>query len=209
MYLNKKNIEDLDRIKKINIINSVTGVKSANLVASISSKGITNVAIFSSVFHLGSNPALLGFIIRPANNYRRDTYKNIISTKYFTINNIHVDFVSNAHATSAHFNENISEFDSCNLKEEYLKGFLAPFVSQSNLKIGLKLIEEIDIKSNNSKIIVGSIEHLFYPNDIEGENGNLNLQKLNDVGIGGLDTYYKLEKLCELPYARVSNAKIT
>ena len=46
MYLNKKNIEDLDRIKKINIINSVTGVKSANLVGTISSKGITNVAIF-------------------------------------------------------------------------------------------------------------------------------------------------------------------
>ncbi|MDC0909328.1 flavin reductase, partial [Flavobacteriales bacterium] len=187
---------------------SVTGVKSANLVGSISKNGIPNVAIFSSVFHLGSNPALLGFIIRPANNFRRDTYKNIISTNYFTINNIHVDFVSDAHATSAHFNENISEFDSCNLKEEYIEGFLAPFVSQSNLKIGLKLIEEIDIKSNNSKIIVGSIEHLFYPNDIEGENGNLNLQKLNDVGIGGLDTYYKLEKFCELPYARVSNTKI-
>jgi len=208
MYLNKKNIEELDRIKKINIINSVTGVKSANLVGSISKNGIPNVAIFSSVFHLGSNPALLGFIIRPANNFRRDTYKNIISTNYFTINNIHVDFVSDAHATSAHFNENISEFDSCNLKEEYIEGFLAPFVSQSNLKIGLKLIEEIDIKSNNSKIIVGSIGHLFYPNDIEGENGNLNLQKLNDVGIGGLDTYYKLEKFCELPYARVSNTKI-
>ena len=80
MYLNKKNIKELDRIKKINIINSVTGVKSANLVGSISKNGIPNVAIFSSVFHLGSNPALLGFIIRPANNFRRDTYKNIIST---------------------------------------------------------------------------------------------------------------------------------
>jgi flavin reductase (DIM6/NTAB) family NADH-FMN oxidoreductase RutF len=208
MYLNKKSIEELERIKKINLINSVTGIKSANLVGSISKNGITNVAIFSSVFHLGSNPALLGFIIRPANNFRRDTYRNIISTNYFTINNIHVDFVTNAHATSAHFNENISEFDSCNLKEEYLEGFLAPFVSESNLKIGLKLIEEIDVKSNNSKIIVGSIEHLFYPNDIEGENGNLNLQMLNDVGIGGLDTYYKLEKFCERPYARVSNTKI-
>lgn len=208
MYLNKKSIKELDRIKKINIINSVTGVKSANLVGSISKNGITNVAIFSSVFHLGSNPALLGFIIRPANNFRRDTYKNIISTNYFTINNIHVDFVANAHATSAHFNENISEFKSCNLKEEYLEGFLAPFVSESNLKIGLKLIEEIDIKSNHSKIIIGSIEHLFYPNEIEAENGNLNLEKLKDVGIGGLDTYYKLEKICKLPYARVSNTKI-
>jgi hypothetical protein len=52
-------ILELDRIKRLNIINSVTGIKPANLIGTISEDGKANLAIFSSVVHLGSNPPLL------------------------------------------------------------------------------------------------------------------------------------------------------
>ena len=56
-------IASLEHLYKINLINSVTGIKSANLIGSISNNGIENVSVFSSVVHFGSEPPLLGMIL--------------------------------------------------------------------------------------------------------------------------------------------------
>ena len=77
-HFTKSNIKDLEKVKRLNIINSITGIKPGNLIGTISKEKITNLAIFSSVIHLGSNPALLGFILRPQERVRRDTYNNIL-----------------------------------------------------------------------------------------------------------------------------------
>ena len=58
MHLTKEQIQKTSRIKRLNIINSITGVKPANLIGSISENGHSNLAVFSSIVHLGSNPAL-------------------------------------------------------------------------------------------------------------------------------------------------------
>ena len=80
----------MDKIYRLNLINSCTGYKSANLIGTCSNEGILNLAVFSSITHLGSNPALLSFIVRPT-IVPRDTYKNIIDNKFFTVNHIHVE----------------------------------------------------------------------------------------------------------------------
>ena len=85
MHLTKEEIQQTSRIKRLNIINSITGVKPANLIGSISENGHSNLAIFSSIVHLGSNPALLGFILRPQHEIRRDTYDNIMQTRFYAI----------------------------------------------------------------------------------------------------------------------------
>ncbi len=82
-----EDLENMSKIYRLNLINSVTGYKSAHLVGTTSAKGIDNVAIFSSVIHLGSNPALLGFILRPT-TVPRHTYSNMKATGVFTLNAI-------------------------------------------------------------------------------------------------------------------------
>ena len=84
-FYNFQQIQDLEKIFKINLINSCSGFKSANLLGSISNEGTPNVAVFSSVTHLGSNPPTLGFILRPT-TVPIDTYKNIKEKGVFTIN---------------------------------------------------------------------------------------------------------------------------
>lgn len=79
MHYTREDIDNLKHIKRINLINSCSGYKSANLLATISKEGVTNVAVFSSVTHLGSNPPVLGFILRPT-SIPRNTYKNIKET---------------------------------------------------------------------------------------------------------------------------------
>ena len=204
MHLTKEQIQQTPRIKRLNIINSITGVKPANLIGSISENGHSNLAIFSSIVHLGSNPALLGFILRPQHEVRRDTYDNIMQTKYYTINHIPTDYVENAHYTSAKFDKEDSEFVSCKFTEEYLFDFDAPFVKESRAKIGLKLEEMLPIELNKCVMVIGSIQQLWVDDVAVEDDGQINLELLDDVGIGGLNSYYKLKRIAQFPYARVN-----
>ena len=202
MHLTKEDILNTDRIKRINLINSISGIKPANLIGTCSPEGVSNLAIFSSVVHLGSNPALLGFVLRPQFEVRRHTYENILATGLYTINHIHSDFVRQAHYTSAKFEAQESEFEKCKLTEEYLPGFSAPFVRESKLKMGMRFVEEVPIKANHTLMVVGEIEQLVVPDEVVNEEGQIDLASLENVGISGLNTYYQLSKIAAFPYAR-------
>lgn len=206
MEINKEDISKMDNLKRINLINSINGIKSANLIASVSKDGKENIAIFSSVIHLGSNPAILGFIMRPNKDIPRHTYENIIETKYYTINSIPYFLIEKAHYTSIKFERNLSEFEMCNIKKFYDKGFNIPFVEESPIKIAMSFIEEINIKANDTILIVGAVEKIIInESSIIEENCFIRLDKLNIVGISGLNSYYKLEHVKDLPYARIEN----
>jgi flavin reductase (DIM6/NTAB) family NADH-FMN oxidoreductase RutF len=188
MHFTRENINDLEKIKKINLINSCSGYKSANLIGTISKEEITNVAVFSSVTHLGSNPPTLGFILRPT-TVPRDTYKNILESGVFTINHIFEDIIEDAHHTSAKYEEAISEFDITSLEDEYYNDCIAPFVKGSPVQMEMKFIEEYHIKSNNVIHIIAEIKNLYVKDDILNEDGFLDLAKGKVAAINGLDAY--------------------
>ena len=188
MHYTRDQINELEKIKKINLINSCSGYKSANLIGTISKEGITNVAVFSSVTHLGSNPPTLGFILRPT-TVPRDTYKNILESGVFTINHIFEDIIEDAHHTSAKYEEAISEFDITTLEDEYYNDCIAPFVKGSPVQMEMKFIEEYHIKSNNVIHIIAEIKNLYVKDDILNEDGFLDLAKGKVAAINGLDAY--------------------
>ena len=202
MIYTKKDIEQLDRISRLKLINAVTGIKPANLIGSINGDGLSNLAIFSSVVHLGSNPALLGFISRPQTQEVGHTLRNIKENGSYTINHIHPGFVKNAHYTSAKFNEEVSEFEYCGLTQEYHKDILAPFVKQSTFKMGLQFIETLEIKHNGTVMVIGEIQKLIIDNSAVVE-GDIDLEASNSIGISGLNSYYELKKIAQFPYARI------
>ena len=204
MHLTKFQIEETPRVKRLNIINSVTGIKPANLIGSVSSKGKMNLAIFSSVFHLGSDPALIAFISRPSGEVPRHTLENILETKYYTINAIPSSLVEKAHYTSAKFDRDINEFERCQIESMELDNFLPPFVADSPIKIGMKFEQRVDISINNTIMIIGSIEHLFVDDHLISKEGYIDLDQANIAGIGGLNNYYSFEHIGQFPYARVS-----
>ena len=194
-------IQGLEKIYKINLINSCTGFKSANLLGSISEEGIPNVAVFSSVTHLGSKPPTLGFILRPTTD-PRDTYKNLKDLGYFTINHIHEDIIEDAHHTSANYPKEISEFDVTGLEEEYKGNFKAPFVKNAPVQMSMKFIEEIFVPSNSVMLIVAQIQELYVKDEILEKDGLINLSKGNVATINGLDTYAIPEFKKQLSYQR-------
>lgn len=202
MRLTKADIEQLERRKRLNIINSITGIKPANLIGTKSKNGQTNLAIFSSVVHLGSNPALIGFIMRPTGDVPRHTYENIKETGIYTINHVPTNLADRAHYTSAKIDRSVSEFDRCGLTAEYLESFDSPFVKESHLKIGLSLVDEVPIKINGTSLIIGQIEQLIVPDQAVDDNGYIDLSLFNTAGISGLNSYYSLSPIASFPYAR-------
>ena len=187
-FFNTEDINSLEHLYKINLINSCAGYKSANLIATKSANNKTNVAIFSSVIHLGSSPPLLGFILRPT-SVPRNTYENIKETGYYTINHIHEKILKDAHHTSAKYDKNISEFDTTDLETDYKDNFYAPFVKNCPIQLSMKYIEEYDIKSNNTKLIVGEIQGLYIEENLLENDGFINLSKGAVATINGLNGY--------------------
>ena len=199
--ISKDAISQMEKIERLNLINSCTGYKSANLIATKSVDGKSNVAIFSSVTHLGSEPALIGFIMRPT-TVPRDTYKNIRETGFFTINHITVDMIADAHHTSANYELGVSEFDKTNLEEEYKNDIAIPFVKGSPIQLHCKYVNEYYIKENDTIHIIASIENLFFDENLQHEDGWLQIDKGNVIALNGLDGYCLPKLVDRFQYAR-------
>ena len=200
-HLSRDTISQMEKVQRLNLINSCTGYKSASLLATKATSGETNVAIFSSVTHLGSNPAMIGFIMRPT-TVPRDTYKNIRETGYFTVNHITVDMIADAHHTSANYELSTSEFDKTNLEEEYKTNIDIPFVKGSPVQLYCKYLNEYHIKENDTIHVIATIEHLFFEDELEHKDGWLQLDKGNVVAINGLDGYCLPKLIDRYQYAR-------
>ncbi|WP_348825688.1 flavin reductase family protein [Flavobacterium aestuarii] len=198
--ISKETISQMDKVEKMNLISSCTGFKSANLLATKSIDGTTNVAIFSSVTHLGNSPSLIGFIVRP-NAAPRDTYKNIMETGYFTVNHITIDMIADAHHTSANYDFEISEFDKTNLEEEYKEGINIPFVKGSPVQLYCKFVNEYNIKENGTIHLIASIENIFFDEALEHKDGWLQLDKGNIVSLNGTDGYFLPRLIDRFQYA--------
>lgn len=200
-HFSQKDFSNMSYVHRINLINSCSGYKSANLIGTKSQNGITNLAVFSSVTHLGSDPAMLGFFLRPT-TVVRDTYNNIKETSVFTINHIHKSIIEKAHHTSAKYPSEISEFEASELVPEYLNQCHAPFVKDAPIKMALDYVEEYHIKANNTILIVGKITDMYIKEGLLQADGFLDLSKGQIAAINGLDAYAIPSKKTRLAYQR-------
>ncbi|MGB3779506.1 MAG: flavin reductase family protein [Tunicatimonas sp.] len=195
---NRSSIDGLERFFRTNLINSVTGFKSVALIGTKSEAGQENLAIFSQIIHVGANPPLVGILFRP-DKVERHTLENIRSTREFTINHIRPEFVKQAHYTAARWEE--SEFAACDLTPEYKDEFLAPFVGEASVKMGLKFAEEQQLV-NETVLVVGEIQQLHVPDHCLGDDGFVDLECAQSVTCSGLDSYHSTQKLVRLSYAK-------
>ena len=161
-----------------------------------------NLAIISSVFHLGADPALMGFINRP-DSAERHTLSNIIETGVFTINNVTKTMYKQAHQTSARYAKSESEFEQTGLTPIFSNNHLAPYVEQSTIRIGLELVEQSQIKYNNTHLVIGKIVEVIVQDNVIKNDGYIDIEQLNTVMVSGLDNYHSSQRLERLAYAKV------
>lgn len=204
-HISFSEIMNMDKQKRVHFINSLGGFKSVSLLGTVNNNDQTNLAIFSSIFHIGANPPLIAVIFRPSPP-ERDTLVNILENGFYTINHINENIYKQAHQTSARYDYDVSEFDVTNLTPEYKNNFKAPFVKESNIQLGVELKEKTKITVNNSIMIIGEIKEVYFPENCLCEDGFLDLEKANTITCSGLDSYHKTKKLDRLSYAKPDKA---
>lgn len=199
--IKKEEIADMPSRYRASLINSLSGIKGGHLLGTVSQEGQTNLAIFNSIVHIGANPPLMGFILRPT-TVERHSWANIHATNCFTLNLIKSDFVQKAHQTSAKYPQEVSEFEAVGLTPLFLDNMKAPFVKESDIGIGLHFKEQIPIPLNGTSLVIGEIAFIRIGEDLILNDGMIDLEKANTVSIQGLNTYYAPNRLGQFPYAK-------
>ena len=201
MIITKEGIEQLEQRYRTAFVNSLAGFRQAVLVGTKSVEGVTNLAIFNSLIHLGASPALLGLISRP-DIVPRDTLQNILDTKEYTLNFISASEYKKAHQTSARYDRTISEFEKVGFKETYHSSCSAPFLEDAVVKIAMKFEERIPIPLNGTVLIIGSIIEVDIDASIVGSDGFVALSQADVLISQGLDAYFTSQMVGRMPYAK-------
>jgi flavin reductase (DIM6/NTAB) family NADH-FMN oxidoreductase RutF len=191
-----------ERFYRANFINSLTGFKSASLIGTINAQGVPNLGMFSSMVHIGSDPALIGYINRPV-AAAPHTLANIKANGFYTVNHIHPAFLAQAHQTSAKYPDEVNEFTEVGLTEEYIEGVQVPFVKESAIKYLLSLKEIIPIQLNDTFLVIGQLEQVRIEAAVlPAQDGFLHLDEAGSICSNGLDAYYKTELINRYTYAK-------
>lgn len=202
MTIHSTDIAQWERFYRANFINSLTAYKPAVLIGTQNREGAHNLAMFSNVFHLGADPALIGYIQRPVGQSGH-TYMNIKETGCYTMNLVHEEIAEQAHYSSARFEKGVSEFEETNLTPEFIDDFKAPFVKESPIKFGLEFIQEIPIELNNTILVIGKINLVQIAENLIETDGNIDAAKAKIVATLGLEKYMQVHNFVKLPYANV------
>jgi len=199
--IHREAIDAMPQRYRAALINSLSGYKSAVLVATANSEQHTNLCIVSSTVHLGSNPPLLGFVMRPP-VVPRDTYENILATGVYTLNHVHERMVQQAHQTSARYPSEVSEFDAVGLTAGWNSGFGAPYVVECQIVLGMKLVRDVHLPENDTRLIIGEVAWLSAPDECIADDGYLDLERAGTATISGLDSYHTTQRIARYVYAK-------
>lgn len=201
MLFTSQAIADMPSRRRAALVNSLSGFKSANLVGTVNQDGGTNLAIMSSVVHLGSHPPLFALVIRPGGEDRH-TLANVLHTGCFTVNHVNTSIIEVAHQTAARYPRHISEFDAAGLTPEWHPDLQAPMVSEAEVKLGLQLREHQELTINRTHLLIGEVVLANVPDAQIRSDGSLDLAGSDTVALAGLDTYHKAVPVKRMAYAK-------
>jgi len=194
-------LQAMDRYQRANFVNCLGGFKPATLIVTQNQSGLSNVALFTNIVHLGADPALIGFINRPK-EATPHTLANIESTGFFTMNHVGIDQLEAAHQTSAKYPDGVSEFDHVALTEHARLEFSVPFVAGSPVQLGMKLVDIMPIKHNGTYLVIGELACAFLDESHVATDGFIDLAEAGSLAVSGLQGYYQPKFLQKLGYAR-------
>ncbi|TDG13391.1 flavin oxidoreductase [Seongchinamella unica] len=201
MKVTSDNLQAMPDRQRAALVNSLSGFKSANLVGTVSSEGRCNLAIMSSAVHLGSNPALLGLVIRPGGD-ERHTLANILASGCYSLNHVSADIVAQSHQTAARYDRDTSEFEATGLTPQWWPDFKAPLVAEARVKMAMRLREHLPLEINGTHFLIGEILALELPDASMGEDGSVDLATADSVALSGLDRYHTVRLHKRMAYAK-------
>lgn len=194
-------IRQWERFYRANFLNSLSGFKPLNLIATVDAQGVSNLGLFSNIVHLGADPALVGFINRPR-EAAPHTLANIERNGFYTINHVHPAILEQAHQCSAKYPDGVSEFASTSLNEEWVEGIPVPYVRESLVRYALELVQVNPIPLNGTYFVIGRVVQVQVDHSLVGSDGFIDICRAESLVSTGLDAYGRVDALARYKYAK-------
>jgi flavin reductase (DIM6/NTAB) family NADH-FMN oxidoreductase RutF len=190
-----------ERFYRANFLNSISGFKPLNLIATVDEQGMSNLGLFSNVVHLGADPALVGFVNRPR-EAAPHTLGNIERGKFYTINHVNPAILERAHQCSAKYPDGVSEFAETGLTEEWIDGLPVPYVRESLVRYALELVQVNPIPMNGTFFVIGRVVQAHLDPTLVSADGFIDISRAESLVSTGLDAYGEVSALARYRYAK-------
>jgi len=169
------------------------------LITTVSENGTINAAPFSFFNALSAHPPILGFgIQRSIDGEQKDTYKNIISKREFTVNIVSDDLVEAMNICGIPFESDVDELTMANLSNEAGTLIKTPRIKESKISLECILHDSIST-GERGDLILGRIVMAHIDQDlVDLENLYIDQVSLDAVGRMGGQGYARTREYFDL-----------
>jgi flavin reductase (DIM6/NTAB) family NADH-FMN oxidoreductase RutF len=172
-------------------------------VSSQDENGNANLAPFSFFTVISSNPMMVCFspMRRGTDGEKKDTLKNIESTKEFVINIVSEEFVQQMNDCATEFASDVDEFEASGLTKVDSVAVKPSRVKESKVHLECVLDQVLHFggeEAGAGSLVIGKVVHVQVADELY-ENGRINSEKLKPVGrLAGATYTLPLAKTFEL-----------
>ncbi|KAH8832018.1 hypothetical protein DL96DRAFT_1589729 [Flagelloscypha sp. PMI_526] len=161
--------------------------RPVGFVATRSKDGVDNLAPFSWFNSVTADPPVISLGLTTSRvDAKKDTTRNILETKEFTVNIISEPFVRQANSCSVNAPFDISEWDISGLTQTPSETIKPPKVAESAFTLECTLFQSVPIihpekKVETTTLILGLIKRIHVRNDVLNSSNTIDLDKLQPV----------------------------
>jgi flavin reductase (DIM6/NTAB) family NADH-FMN oxidoreductase RutF len=172
-------------------------------VSSQDENGNANLAPFSFFTVISANPMMVCFspMRRGTDGAKKDTLKNIESTKEFVINIVSEEFVQQMNDCAIEFPAEVDEFEASGLTKAVSVAVKPSRVKESKVHLECLLDQVLHFggeEAGAGSLVIGKVVHVHVADELY-ESGRINSEKLNPVGrLAGATYTLPLAKTFEL-----------
>jgi len=198
----KIDLANLDQRDSHHLMVGVVVPRPIAWVSTVGEDGVFNLAPFSAYSVVSIKPALIGFYVGATRDgNKKDTLRNIESTKEFVINVVDETLAEVMNVTAAPYPGNVDEFKEAGLTPVEADLVKAPMVVESpvNLECRLTQVLEFGEAPLTSSFIIGEVLRVHVKDELYID-GQIEMSKLRAIGRlgGGRDLYCRTNDSFEM-----------
>jgi flavin reductase (DIM6/NTAB) family NADH-FMN oxidoreductase RutF len=142
------------------IYSTIIAPRAVFLLVSVSSDGISNIAPYSSVALVSNHPPMITVAFGTHDGVQKNTLRNIIQTKSFTLNAVPRSMSELANK-SADGLVRVDDFSRLGLVPRPFSGFACCGIEESPASIACEMINLIEIDGSESTLLIAKCVDVF------------------------------------------------
>ncbi|KAF9057199.1 hypothetical protein BJ165DRAFT_15538 [Panaeolus papilionaceus] len=168
------------------------------LVSTVSEDGLENLAPISWFNEVSPYPVVISLSISSRSGTPKDTLRNILAIKEFTVNLISEPWMVQAHAASIDAPPDVGEWPITGLTKAPCLKVRTARVLESACAMECELLQTVEIKDPdtgavNNTLVLGSVKYIHVRNDvINPDRGTIDPGKMKPIGRMGGAGYVRI-----------------